>query len=254
MDLFKSKFLLGFLILILSGCSLFKDKDPKIENLATAEELYNQAFVAFDKNNHEKAIAKFEDIERTYPYSKWATKAQLMSAYVSYSARDYDSAVISAERFVKLHPGRDEVDYAYYLKALSYYEQIVDIQRDQGNSVKAKDALKEVVAKFPNSKYAKDAQLKIDLVTNNLAGKEVDVGRYYLKKGNINGAINRFKYVIDNYQTTSHIQEALHRLVEAYLSLGVISEAKKYGAVLGHNYPNSKWYKQSYKLLKEHQG
>lgn len=248
-NLFKILFLSFF---FLTSCSSSKKTDEESQKIATAEQIYNEAFTAFRKRNFEKAIIKFEDIERTYPYSRWAIKAQLMSGYASYESRDYESATIALDRFIKLHPGRDEIDYAYYLKSLSYYEQIVDIERDQGNSIKAKKALKEVIARFPNSEYAKDAQIKIDLVNNNLAGKEVNVGKYYLKKGNYTAAINRFKVVVSDYETTTHIKEALHRLVETYIAIGVFDEAKKYASVLGYNYPDSKWYKYSYNLLKKY--
>jgi outer membrane protein assembly factor BamD len=172
-----------------------------------------------------------------------------MSAYASFKDEQYDDALVTLERFTKLHPGNEDVAYAYYLRALSFYRQISNVTSDQGNSVYAKSALAEVISRFPNSRYANDAKLKLDLVVDHLAGKEVDVGRFYLKQGNVIAAINRFQNVIKDYQTTSHIPEALHRLVEAYSMLGVRDEATKYGAVLGYNFPDSQWYKKTYKIL-----
>ena len=157
--------------------------------------------------------------------------------------------MVALDRFVKLHPGNKDTPYAYFLKALNYYEQITDVGRDQGITQKAREALNEVVRRYPESQYAKDAKIKLDLVLDHLAGKELEIGRYYLNRGKLIGAINRFKHVIDSYQTTTHTPEALHRLVEAYLALGIKEEAQKYAAVLGHNYPNHPWYEKSYRLI-----
>lgn len=251
------RFLRGFIVVLvlvtLTGCSVFGKKKKEDEVLPSAEEIYNDAFDKLEKKRYKQAIEKFEDIERTYPYAVWATKAQLMSAYASYKGEEYDDAIAVLEKFVKLHPGNKDVEYAYYLKALCYYEQISDVDRDQSYSLYARTALKELIARFPDSKYSRDAEIKLDLVTDHLAGKEVAVGRFYLKQGNVIAAINRFKAVLSDYQTTAHVQEALHRLVESYISLGVVEEAEKYAAVLGHNYPDSRWYKYSYKLLRGEQ-
>jgi outer membrane protein assembly factor BamD len=198
------------------------------------------------------AAKAFDEVERQHPYSTWATKAQLMAAYALYQANKYDEAVLAAQRFTQLHPGNKDAPYAYYLIAICHYEQITDIGRDQRTTQKALDALEEVVRRFPTSEYARDARLKIDLTRDHLAGKEMDVGRFYLKRRQYVAAINRFRSVVEKYQTTSHVPEALHRLTEAYLMLGVTGEAQTAAAVLGHNFPGSDWYMDSYALLTGH--
>ena len=195
------------------------------------------------------AVAGFAEVERQHPYSVWATRAQIMSAFVHYQSNRYDEAIAAAERFVELHPGNRDAAYAYYLIAMSHYEQISDVDRDQSTTARALQALEEVVRRFPGSTYARDARLKIDLTRDHLAGKEMTVGRYYLRRGNPVAAIGRFRTVVESYQTTSHAAEALHRLTEAYLALGVPGEAQTAAAVLGHNYPGSQWYEHSYALL-----
>jgi outer membrane protein assembly factor BamD len=232
--------------LITTSCS--HDNNKK-EDTRPAEEIYADAINDLNKEKFRKAIEKFEDVERNYPYSKSATSAQLMAAYARYEDEQYDEAVIALERFIKLHPGHESTPYAYYLKALCYYERISTINRDQSFTAEAEGALKEVVARFPNTTYARDANIKLDLVLDHLAGKELEVGRFYLKQQQYIAAINRFQQVVEKYQTTSQIPEALHRLVEANLALGLTTEAQKYAAVLGHNYPESKWYTYSYNLL-----
>ncbi|MCE3232175.1 MAG: transporter [Rickettsiaceae bacterium] len=231
---------------LFASCS---SKKPEVSTTASVEELYNDGVTEMGKKHYDKAIEKFEELQRTYPYSNWSTKSEIMSAYASYKDEKYDAAVASLDRFVKLHPGNVDVPYAYYLKALCYYEQISEITKDQSYSDYAKTALQEVITRFPDTKYSLDAQLKIDLVNDHLAGKEVDVGRYYIKHGNIISAINRFQIVIKKYDTTAHVPEALHRLVEAHLLLGARDEAIKYAAVLGYNFPESKWYERSYDLI-----
>lgn len=213
------------------------------------EALYGDARVLMDEKNYKEAVKAFEEVERQHPYSEWAGHAQIMSGYASYKAEDYDSAVATLERYVKLYPSNDSTPYAYYLIALCYYEQISDVGRDQKMTANALQALREVVRRFPETEYARDARIKLDLALDHLAGKEMQVGRYYLKRDDYLAAINRFRFVVENYQTTSHTPEALHRLVEAYLKLGVADEAQRYAAVLGHNYPDSVWYRDSYKLL-----
>lgn len=235
------------LVSVLPACSSMDDPDRVAE--APVEELYNRAAAAMDKGNYREATKYFEEVERQHPYSQWATQAQLMAAYASYQGQDYDSAIIGLDRFIELHPGNKDVDYAYYLKALCYYEQISDVRRDQEMTVKAVDALKALQSRFPDSRYARDAALKLDLTYDHLAGKEMEIGRYYLTRGQTQAAINRFRNVIKNYQTTTHAAEALHRLVEAYLTLGLTAEATKVAAVLGYNYPGSEWYKRSFELL-----
>ena len=214
-----------------------------------ADTLYANAAAALDEKSYLEATKLFEEVERQHPYSKWATQAQLMSAYSSYKDQRYDEAILALERFIQLHPGNDDVDYAYYLKALCFYEQISDVSRDQQMTKEALDNLEAIIRRFPDSEYARDARLKRDLTLDHLAGKEMEVGRYYLKRGEVNAAINRFLVVVKEYQTTTHIAEALHRLVESYLSIGLKQEAVRVAAVLGYNYPGSKWYERSFQLL-----
>jgi outer membrane protein assembly factor BamD len=222
-------------------------KDEYVEK--PVEQLYNEAMDQFLDGNYRGAAKGFDEVDRQHPYSVWATKAQLMSAYADYESQKYDDAISAADRFIQLHPGHRDVAYAYYLKALSYYIQIVDIGRDQRNTEKALKALEEVVRRFPDSKYARDANLKLDLTRDHLAGKEMEIGRYYENQGQYLAAINRFKRVVDGYQTTTHVPEALHRLTECYLALGVVDEARNTAAVLGYNYPGSEWYRDSYAML-----
>jgi outer membrane protein assembly factor BamD len=213
------------------------------------EELYNQAVDQAEGKEFAEAADTFLEVERQHPYSIWATKAQLMSSFSYYSDGQYDDAILSADRFIQLHPGNRDVSYAYYLKALSYYEQITDVGRDQRTTELALQSLDEVVRRFPDSRYAKDSVLKIDLTRDHLAGKEMEIGRYYLERDNYLAAINRFRTVIENYQTTTHVPEALHRLSEAYAALGIEPEARSNAAVLGHNFPGSEWYIDTYELV-----
>lgn len=238
------------LLTFATGCST-TDEKKQVAAEKPAEEYYTEALTSLKSGQYKKAAKSFDEVEKQHPYSIWATKSSLMSAYAQYQRNEYDDAIVGLNRFIKLHPGNKDVDYAYYLKALSYYEQISDVERDQQMTLKALSALKDVVKRFPNSDYAKDSKLKLDLVKDHLAGKEITVGRYYLKKGNATAAINRFLKVIQSYQTTSHVPEALHRLSEAYTSLGMKEEATKTAAVLGHNFPNNEWYKDSYYLVKD---
>lgn len=232
---------------LLSACSSSDKDKPQVEE--SVDVLYNRAANALDDKNYKEATRYFEEVERQHPYSEWATQAQLMSAYAAYEGQSYDEALLALDRFIELHPGNKDVDYAYYLKALCYYEQISDVARDQFMTQEALKALETLITRFPDSKYARDAELKRDLTYDHLAGKEMEIGRYYLNRGHINAAINRFRTVIQKYQTTTHTPEALHRLVEAYLTLGLGYEAKQVAAVLGYNYPGSKWYERSFKLL-----
>lgn len=215
----------------------------------TVEALYDKAFETFNRKAYKAAIEQFEEVERQHPFSEWAARAQIMAAYSAYRGGQFDDAIVILDRFVKLHPTHPSAAYAYYLTALTYYTQISDVGRDQKATEQARTALKDVIERFPESDYARDAKIKYDLTEDHLAGKEMEVGRYYLKRMDYSAAIKRFKYVIDHYQTTSHTPEALHRLVEAYLRLGVLPEAKKYAAVLGYNQPGSDWYKYSYEML-----
>ena len=213
------------------------------------EDIYRSAAKLMDEGRLGEAARKFDEVEQQYPYSQWATKAQLMSAYAYYKSLKYDEALLGLDRYIELHPGEESAAYAWYLRALCYYEQISDIRRDQKMTELALENLGQVVDRFPDTDYAKDAALKVDLTLDHLAGKEIDVGRYYLVRGNYQAAINRFQKVVNDYQTTTHVPEALHRMTEAWLALGVVPEAQKTTAILGHNYPQSQWYKDSYELL-----
>jgi outer membrane protein assembly factor BamD len=237
----------AILLLALSGCGNSKN-DAYIEK--PVDDLYNKAMDALVDERYSEAAKTFEQVESQHPYSVWATKSQLMSAYAQYEAEDYSGAIIAADRFIQLHPGNRDVDYAYYLKAISYYVQIVDVGRDQKTTELALKALEDVIRRFPDTRYARDAKLKLAFTRDHLAGKEMEIGRYYLKRGQYLAAINRFKRVIDNYQTTTHVPEALERLVECDLALGLNNEAKRNAAVLGYNYPGSEWYGDAYAMLK----
>jgi len=245
-----SRVLLVALVLtapLLAACSGDKDKDAYQER--PVEDLYNDAMNLLNQEEYTLAAKAFDEVDRQHPYSVWATKAQLMAAYAQYQRNKFDEAIIALDRFIQLHPGHKDVAYAYYLKALCYYEQIADIQRDQKITDLALKSLQEVIDRFPNSKYARDAKLKLDLARDHLAGKEMAVGRYYEKQRMYLAAINRFRMVVDNYQTTTHVPEALSRLIECYEALGLPEEAKKTAAVLGYNYPGNEWYSDSYNLV-----
>jgi len=233
-------------ILILGGCS-GTDDEAYVER--PVEELYNEAQDLLEEGDASRAGQAFEEVERQHPYSQWATRAQLMSAYAYYEANSYDEAIAAAERFIELHPGHPDVPYAHYLIGISYYERISDVGRDQKMTEQALAAFDELRRRFPDSAYARDAELKADLARDHLAGKEMSIGRYYLRRGQYVAAINRFRNVVERYQTTTHVAEALHRLTEAYLALGLQQEAQKNAAVLGYNFPGSQWYMDSYALL-----
>ncbi len=234
---------------VLTNCSSNHDEIEYEEK--PAEQLYTEAKQNLDNAKYKKAIQLFDEVERQHPYSKWATKAQLMAAYSAYQGLDYDVATVKLDRFIELHPGNDEIAYAYYLRALCYYEQISDVRRDQKMTEQALKYLNDVIKRFPDTEYARDAKLKLDLAYDHLAGKDMAVGRYYQNQGYINAAIQRYNHVLQYYQTTAQTPEALHRLVECYVTLGLNHEAQKYAAVLGYNYPNSKWYKNSYNLVEK---
>src|SRR5258708_32821902 len=236
---------IGPLALGLGACS--NKKDDYLER--PVEQIYNQATDLLLDRNYLQAAKQFDEVERQHPYSVWATKAQLMAAYANYQANKYDDAVVALDRFIQLNPSNRDVAYAYYMKALCYYEQITDVQRDAKMTEQALKSLEEVVNRCPESVYGRDARLKIDLTHDHLAGKEMDVGRYYLTRAQYLAALNRFKFVVDKYQTTSHVPEALHRMIECYLALGLKEEAKRTAAVLGYNYPGSQWYMDSYSLV-----
>ncbi len=233
------------LAVLLTACA--NKKKEYVER--PVEELYNQALDHLDNKEYVEATESFDEVERQHPYSVWATKAQLMAAYTYYLANRYDDAILALDRFIQLHPANRDVAYAMYLKGLSYYEQISDVARDQKITELALTSFKELITRFPKSKYSRDAKVKIDLAFDHLAGKEMEIGRYYHGQLQYLAAINRFRKVVETYQTTTHVPEALHRLTEAYLALGVIEEARKTASVLGHNFPGSEWYIDSYEVL-----
>ncbi len=236
-------------LIALSGCQSGGRNAERLYVARPVERLYLSATDDLRTKDYPGAIASFNEVERQHPYSEWARRSTLMSAYASYKSNKYDEAIDTARRYISLHPGSEEAPYAYYLVATSYFDQIMDVGRDQRTTELAKAALADVVQRFPDSEYARDADLKIDMVNDQLAGKEMDIGRWYLRHNEHLPAINRFKSVVENYQTTTHTPEALHRLVEGYLSLGLKGQAQIVAAVLGYNYPQSKWYQRTYRLM-----
>lgn len=243
--------LVAFLAMTPVACSTSGSAERKTQEEKPVEKLYAEARQAFDRKEYKTAARLFDEVERQHPYSAWATQANMMSAYSSYQAEDYVMAIGTLDRFIDMHPGNKDIAYAYYLRAICYYEQIVDVGRDQDLTRKATEALEDVMRRFPDTPYARDAKFKRDLTWDHLAGKEMEIGRFYLKRHFYQAAINRFKAVLETYQTTTHTPEALHRLVEAYTALGLTDEANRMAAVLGHNYPGSDWYEASYALLKK---
>ena len=238
---------LVLVLLVVAACSSDDNIPEYVERPVSA--IYNEAMDTLDEGLYAEAAAKFDEVERQHPYSSWATKAQLMAAYAHYETNEYDETIVALDRFIELHPSNRDTPYAYYLKGLSFYEQISDIARDQRMTKRALATFRELINRFPDSRYARDAKIKLDLTNDHLAGKDMEIGRYYLRQGHNLAAINRFKAVIERYQTTTHVPEALHRLTEAYLSLGITEEARKTAAVLGHNFPGSEWYADSYQLI-----
>ncbi len=238
--------------LLTAGCGAGSADEDVAYVARDVETLYTEAKRRLDRGNTLFAAALFDEVERQHPYSPWARRAQLMSAFSYYVAQDYNKAIASSQRFLSIHPGNKDAPYAYYLIGLSYYEQISDVNRDQKITEQARTALREVNRRFPTTEYAADARLKLDLVEDHLAGKEMEIGRYYQVSGRWLAAQLRFQNVIDNYQTTSHTPEALYRLTESSLALGVPSEAVKYAAVLGANYPGTEWYEKAYELVQDH--
>jgi outer membrane protein assembly factor BamD len=235
---------------VLPACSLFGEKEKPIAD-DPADRLYNEGlFLLNDKKDFKAAAKKFEEVDRQHPYSEWARKSLIMTAYAYYEGREYDEAITAAKRYVTLHPGSPDAAYAQYLIGSSYFDQIPDISRDQGRTERAVQALEEVARKFPNTEYAVSAKRKVDVARDNVAGKEMDIGRFYQGKHDYVGSINRFKVVVTQYQTTRHVEEALFRLTEVYMALGIPGEAQTAAAVLGHNFPDSRWYKDAYNLVK----
>lgn len=241
-------------LFLLGACSSFGswfgDKDPIMPD-EPADRLYNEGvYLLNEKKQYRDAAKKFEEVDRQHPYSEWARKSLLMSAFAYYEATAYDDSVNAAKRYISLHPGSADAAYAQYLIGASYFDQIPDVSRDQTRTERAIAALEEVARKYPNSEYAGQAQRKIEVARDQLAAKEMSIGRANLQKKNFIGAINRFKVVVTQYQTTRHVEEALMRLTECYMSLGIVPEAQTAAAVLGHNFPDSPWYKDAYKLVK----
>lgn len=235
----------------MSSLNPFAAKEPNPDEIAVpeAEVLYNRAVDALNARRYGTSATQFDQVEQNYPYSSWAVNAQLMQGYAEYLQSKYTQSISTLDRFIQLHPSHRDISYAYYLRALAFYEQIADVQRDQRATQDAMGALQEVVNRFPDSAYGRDARLKIDLARDHLAGKEMEVGRYYLNQKLYPAAINRFQRVVEEFQTTNHAAEALHRLTEIYLLLGLTDQAKRTAAVLGHNYPGSEWYRDSYDNL-----
>jgi outer membrane protein assembly factor BamD len=246
--------LLAVAVVPLGGCSSFTSLFKKDDGIAPdepADKLYNEGVFLLDRRkDYKDAAKKFEEVERQHPYSDWARKSLIMTAYAHYTAREYDEAISAARRYVTLHPGSPDAAYAQFIIGSSYYDQIPDTTRDQGRTEKAIAALEEVSRKYPDSEYAQNAKHKIEVARDQLAGKEMDIGRYYMNKKDFAGAINRFKIVVTQFQTTRHVEEALMRLAECYMSLGISGEAQTAAAVLGHNFPDSRWYADAYRLVK----
>lgn len=231
---------------LLTACASSK---PEGELNGTVGTLYNDGMDSIGKKKYPDAVHNFEELDRQYPYSGWATRGQIMTAYAQMQNGDYDESLGTIERFIKMHPGYSALPYLYYLAGINHYYQMTDVSRDQLETQKALDAFNEVVNRFPQSPYARDAKLKITLCTDHLAGKEMTIGRYYQSQKLYLAAINRFRNVVQNYQTSSQTPEALYRLTETYLSLGVTDEALRAASILGYNYPSSKWYSDAYELL-----
>jgi outer membrane protein assembly factor BamD len=233
----------------LAGCAGRKAKKDTSYVARDVNSLYATAKDRLDRRDYRLAAALFDEVERQHPYSVWARRAQLMSAFSYYSARQYTESTNSAQRFLSIHPGNRDAPYAYYLIALNYYEQITDVTRDQKITQSALDSFGELIRRYPTTRYASDARLKVDLVRDHL---EMEIGRFYQRRGNWLASVVRFRKVVDDYDTTSHTPEALMRLTESYLALGVPEEAKKAAAVLGRNYPGTKWYERAYALVQKH--
>jgi outer membrane protein assembly factor BamD len=257
-------FLLAFGLLAAAGCSSSSSNwDGSAASLdarrrpanaivdASPEGLYGAGVENLQARRFQQAVDLFDQVERDHPYSTWATNAKLMAAYGDYMRNRYTEAIGALDRFIQLHPAHRDIAYAYYLRALSYYEQIADAQRDQRGTEQAMAALQDVVNRFPDTAYARDARLKIDLARDHMAGKEMNIGRFYQRQRLYGAAVGRFRRVVEEYQTTNHVPEALHRLTEIYLSLGITEEARKTASVLGYNFPGSPWYQDSYALLVE---
>ncbi|HEY8591891.1 MAG TPA: outer membrane protein assembly factor BamD [Sphingomicrobium sp.] len=237
--------------LSLTACATGRNRSDTAYVARDVSSLYTAAQRTMERGDYKKAAQLFEEVERQHPYSVWARRAQVMGAFNYYLGDQYNDAISAAQRFLTIHPGSDEAPYAQYLMAMSYYKQINDVTRDQTSAEQASAAFGELIRRYPNTRYATDARAKLDLINDHLAGREMQIGRYYQRAGEWLASTYRFRTVVDQYQTTSHTPEALERLVESYLSLGIPGEARKAAAVLGRNYPDTYWYKQSLRLLKQ---
>ena len=240
------------IILPAAGCARNRVKTDTSYVASDVNTLYGLAKERLDNTRYEEAAKLFDEVERQHPYSVWARRAQLMSAFSYYTAGKYAEAISSAQRFLTIHPGNKDAPYANYLIAMSYYNQIADVTRDQRITQQASDSFNELIRRYPESRYASDARLKLDLINDHLAGKEMEIGRFYQRSGNWLASVVRFRSVVEKYQTTSHAPEALMRLTESYLALGLPEEAQKSAAVLGRNYPGSEWYQHAYRLIQKH--
>jgi len=236
-------------VLAISACSTTEKEEAALTQEKPANVIYSEAIKSIEAKEYEIAKTLFEEVDRQHPYSNLANKSQIMAAYAAYQEMSYDEALASLDRFIQLHPGHEEIDYAWYLKAMCYYEQIADVSRDQEITKMAMQSFDSLIRRFPDSKYSREAKYKRDLTLDHLAGKEMEIGRYYLTRKHVNSAINRFLTVVREYQTTTHTPEALHRLVESYLTLGLRDEAMRVATVLGHNYPGDIWYEKTYNLM-----
>ncbi|MBT8454933.1 MAG: outer membrane protein assembly factor BamD [Rhodobacteraceae bacterium] len=246
---FRTAALFGVALLMLSGCAqMFVSRDQPLEALS-AEQIYRRAELELEDNDPEDAAEFFGEVERLYPYSEWAKRALIMQAFSYHQARDYENSRASAQRYIDFYPADEDAAYAQYLLSLSYYDQIDDVGRDQGLTFQALQSLRTVIERYPESEYARSSILKFDLAFDHLAAKEMEVGRYYLKRGHYVAAINRFRVVVEDFQTTTQTPEALHRLVESYLALGLTDEAQTAGALLGYNFQSTEWYQDSFALL-----
>lgn len=237
------------LVGVLAACGQGQSNRERPLESYTAEEIYKRAEFELSQNEADEAANFFGEVERLYPYSDWAKRALIMQAFAYHKDRDYENSRTTAQRFIDFYPADEDAAYAQYLLALSYYDQIDEVGRDQGLTFQALQALRTVIERYPDSEYARSAILKFDLAFDHLGAKEMEIGRYYLKRGHYAAAINRFRVVVEDFQTTSHTAEALHRLVESYLSLGLTDEAQTAGAILGHNFQSTEWYQDSFALL-----
>ncbi len=241
----------ALLVSMLAGCAGGQSNERPLDSY-TAEEIFKKGELELETGKRPKdALVYFQEVERLYPYSAWAKRALIMQAFTLHQSKDYEAARLAAERYLEFYPADEDAAYAAFLLALSYYDQIDEVGRDQGLTYQALQALRVVIEDYPDSEYARSAMLKFDMAFDHLAGKEMEIGRYYLKRGNYTAAINRFRVVVQDYQTTSHTPEALHRLVESYLALGLAAEAQTAAAILGYNYQSSPFYQDSYNLLKK---